>query len=35
LCGEREAKAKNLNVVHDRTEHREHSEFILVWASGE
>jgi hypothetical protein len=29
------SKAKNLKVAHEYAEHREHSEFILVRASGE
>jgi hypothetical protein len=29
------SKAKNSRVVHEHTEHREHSDFILVWASRE
>jgi hypothetical protein len=35
LLGEVESKAKNSKVAHEHTEHREHDEFILVWASGE
>jgi hypothetical protein len=34
LCGE-ESKAKNSKVAHEYAELREHSEFILVRASGE
>jgi hypothetical protein len=34
FCGE-ESMAKNSKVAHEYTEHREHGEFILVWASGE
>jgi hypothetical protein len=30
-----ESKAKNSKVAHEYAEHREHSEFILVRASGE
>jgi hypothetical protein len=30
-----ESKAKNSKVVHEYAGHREHDEFILVWASGE
>jgi hypothetical protein len=35
LFGGAESRAKNLKVVHENTEHREHDKFILVWASGE
>jgi hypothetical protein len=35
LFGEGEFKAKNSKVAHKNTEHREHYEFILVWASKE
>jgi hypothetical protein len=30
-----ESKSKNSKVAHEYAEHREHDEFILVWASGE
>jgi hypothetical protein len=30
-----ESKAKNSKVAHEYAEHREHGEFILVWASGD
>jgi hypothetical protein len=35
LFGGEESKAKNSKVAHEYAEHREHSEFILVRASGE
>jgi hypothetical protein len=35
LFGGKESKAKNSKVAHEYTKHREHNEFILVWASGE
>jgi hypothetical protein len=35
LFVEEESKAKNSRVAHERTEHREHNEFILVRASRE
>jgi hypothetical protein len=35
LFGGEESKAKNSEVAHEYTEHREHDEFILVRASGE
>jgi hypothetical protein len=35
LFNEVESKAKNSRVAHEHTEHREHSEFILVRASRE
>jgi hypothetical protein len=35
LFGGEESKAKNSKVAHEYTEHREHSEFILVRVSGE
>jgi hypothetical protein len=30
-----ESRDKNSKVVHEHTEHKEHGEFILVWASRE
>jgi hypothetical protein len=35
LFGGEESKAKNSKVAHEYAEHREHSEFILVRATGE
>jgi hypothetical protein len=35
LFGGEESEAKNSKVAHEYMEHRRHSEFILVWASGE
>jgi hypothetical protein len=35
LFGGEESKAKNSKVAHEYAEHGEHSEFILVRASGE
>jgi hypothetical protein len=35
LFGGEESKTKNSKVAHEYVEHREHGEFILVWASGE
>jgi hypothetical protein len=35
LFGGEESKAKNSNVAHKYTEHREHNKFILVRASRE
>jgi hypothetical protein len=35
LFGGEESKAKNSKVAHEYTEHKEHSEFILIRASGE
>jgi hypothetical protein len=35
LFGGEEFNAKNPKVSHEYAEHREHSEFILVRASGE
>jgi hypothetical protein len=35
LFGGVESKVKNSKVAHEYTEHREHSEFVLVWASRE
>jgi hypothetical protein len=35
LFGGEEFKAKNSKVTREYAEHREHGEFILVWASGE
>jgi hypothetical protein len=35
LFGGEESKAKNSKVAREYAEHREHDEFILVWASGE
>jgi hypothetical protein len=35
LFGGVESRAKNSNVAHEHTEHREHDEFILVQVSGE
>jgi hypothetical protein len=35
LFGGEESKAKKSKVAHEYAEHRKHSEFILVRASGE
>jgi hypothetical protein len=35
LFGGVKSKAKNSKVALEYVEHREHDEFILVWASGE
>jgi hypothetical protein len=35
LFGGEESKAKNLKVVHEYAEHREHGEFILARTSEE
>jgi hypothetical protein len=35
LFGGEESEAKNSKFAHEYAEHREHAEFILVWASGE
>jgi ribonuclease HI len=35
LFGREESKAKNSKVAHEHAEHKEHTEFILVRASGE
>jgi hypothetical protein len=35
LFDREESKAKNSKVTHEYAKHREHGEFILVWASRE
>jgi hypothetical protein len=35
LFGGVESRARNSKVAHEHKEHREHDQFILVWASGE
>jgi hypothetical protein len=35
LFSKEESEAKNSKVAHEYAEHREHDEFLLVWASRE